>query len=313
MPALTPGHMTDEQVIKSFPRCQGPGEAGFIIDFLGTRTRTSSISTLPQAGGIVEDYPIPVNFHATAREWACVLRAVLAAATELVVVELGAGWAPWLVAAARAGQLRGITDLRLVGVEASKEHCAFMAAHFLDNGLDPARHTLLHGVVGTADGSACFPVAPNPAGDWGARAVYTGGLCSAIRRWAGRGSRTLRNAVRALFRRPPLDPGRTESVPCYSLATLLRPFQTVDLVHVDIQGDEHAVLASGRDVLKDKVKRIVVGTHSRRIEQDLREELGSREWMLEAEETCTYRQDGKKTVLFRDGCQGWRNTGFDRE
>src|SRR6266571_1561157 len=89
--------MSDAEVIKSFPRIEGTGIPGYVIDFLGVKTRTSYISELPQEGGVVEDYPIPASFHATAIEWAGCLRAVLEADKELVGVELGAGWAPWLV------------------------------------------------------------------------------------------------------------------------------------------------------------------------------------------------------------------------
>jgi len=35
--------LRDNDVIQSFPRHPGPGEPGFITDFLGTKTRLSSI------------------------------------------------------------------------------------------------------------------------------------------------------------------------------------------------------------------------------------------------------------------------------
>src|SRR5262249_27961161 len=179
MPAVSTLNMTDEDVIRSFPRCQKQGVSGFVTDFLGTKTRTSYIITLPEKDGMVEDYPIPMNFHATSTEWAGVLRAVLSAKDELVAVELGAGWAPWLVSVAHAAKIRGINKCRLVGVEGSKQHCDYMFSHFADNGIDPEVHTLLHGIVGTSDGMAEFPILANPAGDWGTQAVkgsQTGGI-----------------------------------------------------------------------------------------------------------------------------------------
>src|SRR6185437_7591258 len=111
-----------EGIIRSFPRYQGPSLPDRVIDFLGTKTRTSYLCGLP--GGQVEDYPLPMNFHATALEWAGALSAVVEAKNELVALELGAGWAPWLVSVARAGQVRGIGKIRLVGVEGSKTHLA---------------------------------------------------------------------------------------------------------------------------------------------------------------------------------------------
>jgi len=298
-----PVMMTDQEIIRSFPRHEEPGVPGFITDFLGTKTSTSFIATLTQQGGVVEDYPIPMNFHATMLEWAGVLRAVLSAATEIVAVELGAGWAPWLTAIARAAQLKGIPRVRLLGVEGSNRHYEQMLEHFAVNGLDPKQHTLLHGVVGTADGVAEFPILPDPAADWGARAI-TG---SAAQRLVRRGYRAFRATGRALVKGSPGRPFATEKVPCFSLPTVLRPFEMVDLLHVDIQGDEFEVLTSALGVLEQKVKRLVIGTHGRAIEQKLIDRLARQSWVLEAQESCLYRQCGSRTELFRDGCQVWRN------
>jgi FkbM family methyltransferase len=303
--------MTDEEIIRSFPRYEGAGIPGFVVDFLGIKTRTAYIADLPQQGGVVEGYPIPGNFHASATEWAGALRATLDATEELVAIELGAGWAPWLVAMARAARLKGTNKVRLVGVEGSKQHHAFMLSHFADNGLDPQSHTLLHGVVGTADGVAEFPLLPDPSTNWGHRAVFTNANGSPIRRLVRKVYRALKAAARPLLRGSARPRPRTERVPCYSLATLLRPFPRVDLLHVDIQGDEYAVLSGARRLLQEKVKRIVVGTHSRAIEQGLLDELAPHSWVLEAEESCKYRQDGPRMVLVMDGCQVWRNASAE--
>jgi FkbM family methyltransferase len=278
-----------------------------VIDFLGTRTRTSTLSVLPPEGGIVEEYPIPGNFHATAREWAGALRAVLAASTELVVVELGAGWGPWLISLAFAARQRGILKLRLVAVEGSEEHFAYLATHFRDNGLDPEEHTLLHGVVGEADGVADFPILADPAAAWGDAAIFANGSRSRLRQLCRTGYHLLRAAGRAWRKKAAKGPPLTRRVPCFSLATLLGPLPTVDLVHVDIQGHEYKVLASARKVLSARVKRIVIGTHGRAIEQQLLDELGSQGWILEADESCQYRQKGRLIFLYHDGCQVWRN------
>jgi hypothetical protein len=61
------------------------------------------------------------------------------------------------------------------------------------------------------------------------------------------------------------------------------------------------------------VKRIVVGTHGRSIEENLMHEMASQSWALEAEEGCKYEQRGQKMELVMDGCQVWRNTALDRD
>jgi len=308
--------LADEEVIKSFPCYEGPGVPGFYINFLGIRTKTSYISELPQQGGVVEGYPLPANHHATAIEWAGVLRAVLEGDTEGVAVELGAGWGPWLVTVARAAQLKGIERVRLVGVEGFQENYEFMVSHFINNGLNPELYTLLHGVVGATDGVAEFPLQPG----YGSRAIITNGATSAHRPDFWRLPRRGYHAIRALGSLLNGSNGRqtngsnhpaTAQVKRYSLSTLLRPFTKVDLVHVDIQGDEYEVISSARDVLKGKVKRLVIGTHSRTIEQSLLDELARQSWVLESQEACMFQQYGLRMILIRDGCQVWRNPVFD--
>jgi FkbM family methyltransferase len=251
----------------------------------------------------VEDYPLAANFHSGGFEWAGALRAVLDATTDLTVVELGAGWGPWLVALARAAHLRGIRNVRLVGVEGSKEHFEYMRSHFADNGLDPGQHTLHHAIVGPVDGEAYFPILTYPS------EMYGSAPSLSQEKREPRGV-TRRFLGRLGLRRPPATGPSLEGmerVNCISLPTLLRPLNRVDLVHFDIQGGEYEVILSARQVLKEKVKRLVIGTHSRSIEQNLFDELASQSWVLEDEHSCGFRQDGQKMNLCRDGHQAWRN------
>jgi FkbM family methyltransferase len=278
VPLTTP---IDEEIIRSFPKYEGPGTPGFVTDFLGIRTRTSYISSLT-ADGAVEGYPIPGNFHATGLEWAGTLRAVLDAGPSVVAAELGAGWGPWLVTVARAAQSRGISDVRLIGVEGSRSHVEYMRTHFADNGLDPDRHTLLHGIAAAADGEAEFPVLDEPASQWGTAAIQAGEA-------------------------RPASGVRTEVLRAYSLASLLDSCAAADLVHIDIQGHEADVVAASEAVLNQKVKRLVIGTHGRHLEQQLLDTLGRRGWTLESEEPCIFQQTESGLHLFIDGCQVWRN------
>jgi FkbM family methyltransferase len=315
MSTLSTVSLSDEEVIKSFPRYEGPGVSGYFIDFLGIRTKTSYIRELPQQGAVVEGYPLPSNFHATAIEWAGVLRAVLEGDTDLVAVELGAGWAPWLVTVARAAQLKGVERVHLVGVEGYQGNCELIVSHFRCNGLNPELYTLLHGVVGTTDGVAEFPCQPG----YGSRAIFPVGTMDRAGSWrlgrrAFRAIRALRSLLNGLNGRQTNGDNHpaTVQVKRFSVSTLLRPFPKVDLVHVDIQGDEYELILSAREVLKEKVKRLVIGTHSRTIEQSLLEELARQSWVLESEETCMFEQRGLSMILMRDGCQVWRNPGIPK-
>jgi FkbM family methyltransferase len=325
--------LSDEEVIKSFPCYPGAGLPGYFIDFLGVKTRTSYICDLPKEGGRLEGYPIPSSFHATAIEWAGVLRAVLDADKEIIAVELGAGWAPWLVTVARAAAIRGIESVRLIGVEACEAHCTYMATHFSDNGLDPKDHTLLHGVVGTKDGVAEFPHVADPSAGYGAQAILKDDqeakaamshrTARLVRRLAGRIFKAMKAGARSVrdgtFVRYPGHRGlngqgnqaANTQLKCYSISTLIRPFTNVDLIHVDIQGDEVRVISSAQEILKEKVKRLVIGTHSRMIEQQLLDMLTRPDWELESEEACIFKQRWGRSLLWRDGCLVWRNRVLD--
>src|SRR5437899_3591574 len=248
MLAVSTLKLSDQEIIKSFPRYQGPAETGYVINFLGAKTRPSFVSGLPEEGA-VEGCP-PASYQGGVIEWAGVLRAVLEAESQLVAVELGAGWGPWLITATRAAALRGIDKVSLIGVEGCKQHCDFMVTHFQDNGLDPKEHQIIHGVVGTTDGMAHFPVVAEPEANYGARALADSsqtevtngnGSSSLFRRLTRKGWWTARQGIRTI-----VNGSNTVQVPRYSLPTLLNPFTKVDLLHVDIQRDEYDVLASAR-------------------------------------------------------------------
>lgn len=272
----------DSTLLAAFPAYDGPGVEGFFIDFIGTRTRCSFLpDAYAGASGIVEGPPGTERYglHELA-EWEGTLRSVLEARDRFVAVELGAGWGPWLVASAMAAARRGIRDVCLAGVEGASSHYAFMLQHFRDNGLDPAVHHLLHAVAGAHDGVARFPKLASPSVNWGAEASY---------------------GVEQLTE-------QFEEVSSVSVATLLTRLPPVDLLHCDVQGAEGDVLAAAAEVLAARVRRIVIGTHGRAIEERLMKCFGSGTWTLEHELPCRLVQDGSGALqLVADGVQVWRN------
>ena len=181
-----------------------------------------------------------------------------------------------------AATRRGITDIHLLGVEGSAEHVEYMRQNFVDNGLDPDAHHLIHGVVGTTNGIARFPKLERPGEDYGAAADYAAGA-----------------SVREMV-----------EVPCFSLETLLRDLPPViDLIHCDVQGGEADVMAAALPTLNARVRRVVIGTHGRRIEGLLLEQFSQQGWRLEHEGNCMYHQAHTgDLVLYKDGEQVWRNT-----
>jgi FkbM family methyltransferase len=273
------------EVTKEFkPFSTKLGDPGSFNDFLGNTTRCSFLPPpfaalsggLQGPPGSADNPPM----HDLA-EWIGTLRAALDARDQFVVVELGAGWAPWLISGLKAAQLRGISKFHLLGIEGSHEHLQFMRQNFLDNGLDPHAHQLIYGVVGVSDGVARFPVLAKPDANYGSAADYSATASTSD----------------------------MMEVPSFSLSTLLaRLPQVVDLMHCDVQGAEADVMGACLSILDHRVRRVVIGTHSRKIEGQLLEHFSSIGWKLEFESVCTYRQDMSGHLgLVRDGVQIWRN------
>lgn len=264
---------------------------GFYTDFLGQKTRVHYTPGSTSFDGHVVCPPsLGQVVYFELAEWQGTLEAVHEAQARgqrnFTVVELGAGWAPWLVTASTACRLVGIHEIQLVGVEADDVHFDWMRQHLSDNGVDPDAHFLFRGAVGPEDGVLHFPVLPDPGSDWGARAVAADAV-------AERDYRGLQLKHRA--------------VPCIGLGSLVERHDRIDLVHCDIQGGETEAIPAAADILTDRVRRMVIGTHSRTAEGAVVEALARRGWVLQIEQPCQFGVEKGREAVFMDGCQLWVN------
>ena len=222
-------------------------------------------------------------------EWAGVLQSVIEANGAFTCVELGAGYAPFVVGSAVTAKRRGLKDIRLIAVEGDASHIEWMHEHFRDNGLDPSHHKLFCGVVGTYDGTAKFPKLTDPALEWGAEAIFEDG--------DGQSGRTPQRTVGSFLEKP-----------CLSLSTLLNDMDRADVVHFDIQGSELDVISSSIFILNAKAHRLVIGTHGRDLEWQLMCLLDGEGWVLEIDKACSFQQQPPHSItLLQDGVQVWRN------
>ncbi len=73
-----------------------------------------------------------------------------------------------------------------------------------------------------------------------------------------------------------------------SLTTLLAGFARVDIIHCDIQGAEADVISAALPRMTRVVRRIVVGTHSRGIEDRLFGAFLDSGWRIESETACAF-------------------------
>jgi FkbM family methyltransferase len=278
------------EVLKNFKTPPaGDVEPDSYRDFLGGRTRLRYMPPAYMAlAGTCEGTPGTdrAGLH-DIPEWAGVLQSVTDARGKFVAVELGAGYGPFVVGSARAARDRGIKDIRLIAVEGAAAHVEFMHEHFRDNGLDPAEHRILQAVVGTYDGKASFPRLKDPATEWSAEAVFSGKSTTEDR--------------------TPQQNRDYETIDCVTIETVIAPVDHVDVMHFDIQGTEADVIEQSIAILTGKVRRIVIGTHGRNIEQRLLEFLDKEGWTYEMDKPCTYQQAPGGITLLQDGVQVWRN------
>jgi len=262
-------------------------QPGWFTDFLGVRTR---LSFLPGNHDWLDGAFLPAPragalYLHDVEEWRGTLRAASDArpSGRFVLYELGSGWGPWVAAGARMAERLGLAP-SLVAVDADAGHLEFTRTLFADNDLPLERCRLVQAAVGAADGTAWFPALPDPAGDYGSVARFDA-------------------EVEA-------EPDGMVMVPSLSIATLLRDEARVDLIHCDIQGAEADAMEAGIDVLSAKVRRIVIGTHGRGLEERLYSLFTAANWDQEEDKPCRMRPDhrpGRPFPLLEDGVQVWVN------
>ncbi|MCX7371240.1 MAG: FkbM family methyltransferase [Alphaproteobacteria bacterium] len=290
-PRRPPGGAVVEGIIPRLRQAPDVVDERFFYDFMGTKARLSfQPANHGYLAGRVEAPPTAGAhlFHDN-EEWFALLRTLAEARDSLVVVELGAGWGPWIAAAGVGARRLGITNVKLVAAEADPGHLAFLRQNLADNDLLQLMPDIRHAIVGPRDGTALFPRLDQPSEHWGAAAHYD--AAPWWRRW-----------------RRPRDEHMV-ALPSLSLPSLLRDHAVVDLMHVDIQGAEGEVLSAAAPTIDAKVRRLAVGTHSRGMEEVLLSLFGGLGWTLENEAACEMKQfDTPGMVLnARDGVQVWRN------
>lgn len=286
-------------VFERFDRYTGSGRPGFITNFLGGLTATRHVN-LPELSGCVEGYPIPRNFHADTLEWLGTLRAVLDAKSSFTMIELGAGWAPWCTIGTIAAKQKGLVP-HVTAVEGDSGHVGFIRSSFAENGHVPRQVRILHGIVGARDGQASFPRVKDASLAYGGAARYDrdGGR-------KGGGDAHFHDFVEHVADQI----SEVDVLPCYGLATLLREPRRVDLIHCDVQGAEHDVFEAAMEVMRLKVRRVLVGTHSLELDRQLIKLFSNAGWSCEGIDSATMLETAAGPRLACDGTQLWRNDRF---
>ena len=255
-----------------------PYDENFIYTHCGSRIRRSfygpdgeALENLPLAG---EDL----------FEWLDLFQALEKAREIFTMVELGAGCGRWLVAAATAMRRGANLPVRLIGVEAEHGHFGMMRQHFLDNEIDPDHHMLIEAAVTEKDGPVYF--VQGRSEEWRGQAILPSPDYG-FGDWPG---------------------AWVATAPGISLRTVLDDVDLVDLVDMDVQGAEAAVVRGSQKTLTDKVKRVHIGTHNAAAEGELSELFSAMRWECRNRYRChstVMTQFGE--ISFQDGIQTWIN------
>lgn len=290
-----------DAIFDVFHEADACGEAGARLGIVtGDDYKVSRFEANDWESGVPRP-PLGQNFV----EWLDLLESVFAAREndEYLFVELGAGYGRWSARALAAADRLRIPRSRAILVEGEPQHAAWARQHLTLNGFSAERFDLVEAAVGPKAGREKFiVVSPDRLTnrDWYGQAV------AADAHLAISDTRCGDYLGRPLF----LDAtgwGAIE-VPCRTLADVLPPKAVVDLLDMDIQGAEAAVVESSLDLLDRRVRRVHIGTHSQAIEERLRVAFRRLNWIpiwdfpLNAESPTPFG-----TIRFRDGLQSWIN------
>ena len=250
---------------------------GYGGDFSGAYFRCAYDNS---ESGVVVHPPFNEDYF----EWLSLLKSIDDARRKFVMVELGAGYGRWVIRAGCLARRRGL-PFHVVAVEAEPTHFAWLEEALDENGIKPDERTTLRVAVSAERGTAKFYTENREA---------LGGAS-----WYGQ----------VIVHSPEPLPGyRTTTVVTRTLADILEPFPYVDLIDMDIQGEELAVIRSSLETLNIKARRLQIGTHSDELHEGIVGLLSGAGWILEAGYPPAKTSETPwGAISFGDGSQSWYN------
>jgi len=278
-----------------------------IIDYLGMRI-DPDYEPLQQArrGEVISKPPFPTDtILSEGIEYAALAQSLMSAGNDFDVIELGAGWGPWVTRAAISARRLAKSRIVISAVEADHARFDALRRHLALNELVPLSAPnagaagelvwyLNKAIVWNDDKGAFWP--EGGLGDAGRKAISP-------ERNMPKDSALIQKASR-----------RQDSI---SLSNVIQNHKKVDLLHMDVQGTEMALISSALRDLNERVHHLFVGTHSRLIEGEILTLLLQEGWNLLREEPCLFRPRTGGVPLeeltIRDGGQLWVNPRLVRK
>ena len=280
---------------------EGAEEPGFSIDFLGIRTRREF-----SAGAAIAAMPVHTTGpHEDYFEWIDLVESIMAAKDQYTMMELGAGYGRWAVRAAALSRKLRQLPFQLVAIEAEPRHYRWLQQHMSDNHIPHDARTLIQGVVSDHRDDVLFYVgspsgeSDEPASWYGQAIIQTYEAVDEARSGNYEGQDVVR-----------LKSGwKSVKTRAYILTDILPKTDRIDLIDMDLQGEELKVISAAIEALDQRVARLHIGTHSHEIETGLRQLLSQHGWECKADYPCAQtNQTPWGPVQFVDGVQSWVNT-----
>ncbi len=292
-------------------RCVDQPEAGteFYVDWSGIRTRIGMLPWAPRdlIGVTSTDLPIPDDgYRSEDVEYASLAQALNTAVGTFRIVEVGAGWAPWVVGGVVHARRRGL-DAFGIAVEADPVRASWAMQHALDNDVvaelvEGTPEAIAEAVGAQRDGVEMLVVR---AAGWHTTmtiqfpTIDDADMGAAV--WTLAGTDVDYRGAHLTH----LD------VPAVSLDALLAGDVLTDLLHIDVQGVEFEMVEPTSDAIQANVRLMAIGTTNRLAEGQLQQHFLARGWGLLIDDPCTAQFVMTHPTLsgftVQDGTQLWEN------
>jgi FkbM family methyltransferase len=290
--------MQHHPVFSSFVPFSGSAQPGEDRDFIGGRWKADWGVQCVQREGPFTTPPPPVDEQYP--EWIDVLSAVNAANDRFVMLELGAGFGRWGIRGALAAKARGIPEIIVRLVEGEPQHAQWARDAALLNGLAAEQVSVIEAAISYSGEPVPFlvgqPDGPSTAASWYGQALA----------WERDG--TPQGTYHGKQVRLGASGYRHVLVDAVTFEQTADGLGAIDIVDMDLQGAEIDVIRNSLGTLSETVRRIHIGTHSRQIEDEMRERFRAAGWTKVWDfqiGTTVATEFGP--ITFGDGIQGWIN------
>jgi len=280
----------------------------YYVDWMGIRTRISMLPWAPidLAGTTSTALPIPDDsYRSEASEYAALALATNRAVDSLCIVEVGAGWGPWVVAGLVVAKRKGLRG-RGIAIEANLEHAMWAITHAYDNGIEAELITGTPDNIIDALHASTAEMQVIHAAGWVENTYLSFPEVS---------SEDMGVAVCTM------DDTGTDyrgahlphiEVPAVALNQVFSAVNMrIDLLHIDVQGVEFELTSHEADSIQKHAVTMAIGTHSRLAEGQLQQFFLARGWGLRFDEPCnaifTMTRPTLPGFTVQDGLQLYEN------